>query len=213
MKTNHLFIGMIFVALSCQKEREIVATTVQVKTTEYFSGDSIGNIEFQIKEPYTSSNYGITNSTNASGIYFGSFEHPINKAFEVEVNSSYLDPFPKIQLKTGEHNVVDLIVIDLATLQMELDCSGPGPGVVRNVKCSPTVYFDYSSPLYGYSEGLAKNFISDCSSLQTIVPLFSGQWIISYEWKPTAAPSSVWSTFSDTIQLESGQDYIHTIVY
>jgi len=210
MKTNHFFIGLIFVAMSCQKDREIVATTVQINTTEYFSGDSLGNIVFHIKEPYTNSNYGIANSTNAHGFYFGSFEHPLNKAFEVEVNSSYLNPFPKVQLNSGEHNAVDIKLIDVATLEMELDCSGTG--IIQNLHCTPTVYYAYTSPLYGLAEGSVNVFISDCYSEQTSVSLISGQWIISYQWKSDPY-ATTWTTLSDTIQLTPGQDYIHTIVY
>lgn len=187
----------------------MVTTTVQIRSSEYFSDDSIGKVDFQIKDPYTSDNYGLSDSTNDYGMYFGSFEHPANKAFEIELSTDYLNPFGKIQVNEGVHNEVDIRLIDLAKLNFELDCSGSG--YIQNGQVIPTVYYSYDSPLYGYDEGLSKYFVADCMAPQQVVSAFSGKWIIKYDWKPT--PSASWITLSDTITLAPGQDYTHTIVY
>ena len=209
MKTNLIFIAVFVATVSCKKETEMVTTTVQIRSSEYFSDDSIGKVDFQIKEPYTSSVYGLNDSTNNHGVYFGSFEHPVNKTFELIVTSNYFNPFGNFQLEEGKHNAIEISLIDLATLTLQLDCSGTG--YVQSINCYPMVYYTYGSPLYGHIEGQNKNFLSGCGDPQYGVSIFPGQWIMSYQWKPTSSAS--WTSLTDTLNIESGQNYVHTIVY
>jgi len=208
MKTNFILIGFVILMASCKKVDNEIATYVQITTTDFFNGDSCPNIGFKIQEPYTSSNYGITDSTNDYGNYLGSFIHP-DKAFELNLFAGYYLVGGNIQIINGENNIFELEVIPLSTFKLILDFSNTAE--ITNITRYRLIPITSESPVYNLPQGNSNVYSPYQQIIHPVEEVFYGEWVISYDWRPYT--SSFWTEKSDTINILQGQDYIHTIVY
>lgn len=199
---------LVIILNSCHKSEDIRTTFINLKTVHYGTETLIGNVNFNIIMQGGNQDYNVYDKTNDYGIYFGSFHSSnIIPFFDIENNQdTLLVNQPDILI--GEQNEVVLELVAHSSLMVYFDCSGGGG--IRNVSRRMLDQIPYDSPLYYKSEGTQTAYYPSCSNIST-AQVYSGEWLIEYETQSSG--SFVWQQKTDTILIEPGETYYHTIIY
>ncbi|MBK7129516.1 MAG: hypothetical protein IPM74_06615 [Crocinitomicaceae bacterium] len=200
-----LLLSMFFV--SCKKE-EMQTTSFQIKSTNYFTGDSIANCKFYFRIDGQMSYF----QTNAFGYFDTIISHPVSSDVTVGVASSsgWLanDQQP---LLNGENNQFTFEVIPYATLTYHFDCTAPGNYQCNDVNHQMLDYPSYGDPHFGEDEvDFNGDAFTGCYSNSSPRQVFATDYVISY-WLIDSYYNSV--QYLDTITLQPGEEFIYTIEY
>ena len=205
-----MIVAVAILMISCQKHVELESTFVQIKTKNFWDGNAIGNIGFTINSPYSSTNYGLSDTTNAYGNYIGSYTNAKKESYELRLEENYyLVGGPRV-LTGSTENVLNLEVVEMGKFQYDIDCNLGGS--ITNLKRAMLTPISPSSAVYDASEGQTKTDSNpSCSQSQSIYTVFAGEWLITYQKR--AAGSSVWVNYSDTVLVKKYETVIHQINY
>lgn len=210
MKIKSYFVLLsLLIFLSCTKEDELIHTSFQLKTTNYLTGEGIGDLKFYLNVGSSSCTFKVNSYGNFDTILTHADYTGISVAMD---KSNLLQVNTNSSIQKGEHNVLSFEAIPCAILIYHFDCTAPGSYKCGSVNHEMLDLPQVDEPHFGSPQcDFNGDAFTDCGEDSYPMGVFATDYIVSYKLAPLGTYD--WVEYHDTITLQPGEEFIYTIAY